>query len=99
MTTIIDPVAVHADIEARLRQDGQMYTRARRTIIHTLLAAGRALTIPELLDLAPGLTQSSTYRNLTILEAVGIVVRHHGPGPAVKADRAARIVHYQLAKA
>lgn len=90
MTTTIDPVALHADIEARLRQDGQIYTRARRTIVHHL-AAGELLTVPALLDLAPGLAQSTVYRILGQMEAAGIVTRHLTTGSAH--------VHYQLAKA
>ena len=38
-----------------------------------LVSAGRPVTVAELRTLAPSLRQSSTYRNLTLLRAAGLV--------------------------
>jgi Fur family transcriptional regulator, ferric uptake regulator len=45
----------------------QRYTKARRTLVDTLAAAGRPLSIPEILAAAPTIPQSSAYRNVTAL--------------------------------
>ena len=45
----------------------QRYTKARRTLVETLAAAGRPLSIPEILAAAPKIPQSSAYRNVTAL--------------------------------
>jgi Fe2+ or Zn2+ uptake regulation protein len=42
--------------------------------------AGRPLTMPELLDSNPGLSQSSAYRNVTALIDAGAVRRVNGAG-------------------
>jgi Fe2+ or Zn2+ uptake regulation protein len=68
-------VDVDAVIEARLRAAGQRYTDGRRQLVVRLRAAGQPLTIPELLDTAPRLPQSSAYRNLAVLEQAGVVHR------------------------
>jgi Fur family ferric uptake transcriptional regulator len=43
--------------------------------VSALANAKRPLSIPEILDQATGLAQSSAYRNLTVLENAGVVVR------------------------
>jgi Fur family transcriptional regulator, ferric uptake regulator len=68
--TDLDLVAV-----ARLRADGQRYTENRRRLVTLLAHAGQPLTIPEILERAAGLAQSSVYRNLSVLERVGVVRR------------------------
>lgn len=66
------------------------FTIARRQIVKALRDAGGPVTLPELLDRAPDLAQSSAYRNLALLEEAGIVHRLvHG------ADHA----RYELAEA
>lgn len=50
-------------------------TAGRRAIVEGLRAAGRPITLPELLDSAPALAQSSAYRNLSLLESAGVVRR------------------------
>ena len=73
-----DPVAA-ADIAhhvaTKLGEIGQRFTPGRRDIVSALAAAQRPLSIPEILDQATGLAQSSAYRNLTVLENAGVVVR------------------------
>lgn len=65
----------HETVLQRLRADGQRYTSGRRRIMHTLAEAGRPLTIPMILAREPALAQSSVYRNLAVLEQVGLVSR------------------------
>jgi Fur family transcriptional regulator, ferric uptake regulator len=65
----------HDAAAATLRAAGQMYTSGRRELVELLVSLGRPVTTYELLDAKPKLTQSSVYRNLAILEEVGIVQR------------------------
>ena len=73
-----DPVAA-ADIAhhvaTKLGEISQRFTSGRRDIVSALAAAQRPLSIPEILDQAKGLAQSFAYRNLTVLENAGVVVR------------------------
>lgn len=66
---------IHATAAERLRADEQRYTASRRALVEALAAAERPSTIPELLGSRPGLAQSSAYRNLAVLEQVGVVRR------------------------
>ena len=56
--------------EAQLR-----LTSSRRRVLAALAGADRPLTLPEVLDLEPSLSQSSAYRNLSELIGAGIVHR------------------------
>lgn len=62
---------------ARLRHAKQRVTANREAIVAALSAAGRPLTIPEILDTpgGRGLAQSSVYRNLLVLEQAHLVHR------------------------
>lgn len=60
---------------ARLRAAEQRYTRGRRRIIDALREHQGPMTIPQILDTDGRLAQSSVYRNLVILEEVGVVTR------------------------
>jgi Fe2+ or Zn2+ uptake regulation protein len=71
---------VHRVAEGRLRQVDQRYTAVRRAVVDVLAEAARPLTIPEILEAAPRLAQSSVYRTLALLEQAGVV--HRFPGPA-----------------
>lgn len=73
------PRSVHEDVSLRLAGVEQRYTQLRRTLVETLAAAGRPLTIPEIIAGAPELPQSSAYRNMTALIEVGVVRRVVGP--------------------
>lgn len=83
------PIDVHDTADERLRRDGQRYTANRRVLIDALRAADRPVTVLELIDGAPGMAQSSAYRNLAVLEDAGVVRR------LVTADDTAR---YELAE-
>jgi Fe2+ or Zn2+ uptake regulation protein len=66
---------LHTTIADRLLGGGQRYTGGRRALVEALLAAGRPLTIAELLTDGDQQSQSSLYRNLTVLESCGAVLR------------------------
>ena len=70
MTSDLDRVAA-----GRLAADGQRYTGNRRQLVAVLSEQQAPVTIPEILDKAPGLAQSSVYRNLSVLEKAGVVQR------------------------
>lgn len=64
------------DIAAgRLRAAGQRLTAPRVALVEALAGASGPLTIPELQRTAPDLATSSAYRNLLVLEEVGVVHR------------------------
>lgn len=80
---------LHQEIKARLGEIDQLYTRGRQAIVDALVGAGTPLTLPALLEQAPDLTQSSAYRNLSMMEQAGVVRRLvHGNDHA----------HYELAE-
>lgn len=66
--------ALYKEVAARLLAAGQRFTANRRTIVDALVNGDRPLSIPEILQ-ATSLAQSSLYRNLTVLEAAGVVTR------------------------
>lgn len=77
---MVTPVAnrttdLHDVAFTRLRARDQRYTRGRRAIIDLLARAGAPLSIPQLLERDRSLAQSSTYRNLAVLEGAGVVHR------------------------
>ena len=69
---------IHEQVALRLLRVDQRYTRLRRALVETLAVAGRPLTIPEVLHAEPGLTQSSAYRNITVLIDAGAARRVTG---------------------
>ena len=69
---------LHTTIGERLSRSGQRYTRTRRRLIEVMVAAGRPLTLPEIVAAAPDLAQSSAYRNLDVLEQATVVSRVSG---------------------
>ena len=66
---------LHNAVAERLRAADQRYTSGRRAIVDLLDEAPRPSTIPELLARRPALAQSSVYRNLVVLEEVGVAHR------------------------
>jgi Fur family transcriptional regulator, ferric uptake regulator len=70
--------SVHDAVGLRLAGLDQRYTPLRRALVEVLATAGRPLSIPEILESAPDLPQSSAYRNITALIDVGIVRRVAG---------------------
>ncbi len=78
VATMAVDTSLHEAVHLRLASADQRYTPQRRRLIDILTGAGRPLTIPEILALAPGLTQSSAYRNVTTLMEAGVVERIAG---------------------
>lgn len=66
---------IHRTVRDRLDENDQRYTTSRRAVVDALADADGPITLPELIDVAPALAQSSTYRNLAVLEEVGVVRR------------------------
>jgi Fe2+ or Zn2+ uptake regulation protein len=62
-------------VRDRLRDVDQLYTPARRRLVELLAEAARPLTIPQLVDEHPEVAVSSAYRNMGVLEQVGVVSR------------------------
>jgi Fur family ferric uptake transcriptional regulator len=62
-------------INDRLAEHDLRLTAARRAIVDGLKSAAGPITLPELLESAPHLAQSSAYRNLGLLEEAGVVRR------------------------
>lgn len=85
---------VHATIDEELRRTRQRYTAGRRELVSLLLAAGRPLTIAELLaDEAPQ-SQSSLYRNLAVLERCGVIRRLTAPDDVARFELAEDLSHH-----
>ncbi len=72
------PADLHLTVDRTLRLGGQRYTPNRRVVVELLEDADRPLTIAELLEAGDRLAQSSVYRNLAVLEEVGVVHRVAG---------------------
>jgi Fur family transcriptional regulator, ferric uptake regulator len=66
---------VQALVAARLRRAGQRLTTGRRLLLEALARAGRPVTTGELVAEDARLPQSTTYRNLAVLEQAGVVHR------------------------
>ncbi len=69
---------LHEEIGRRLTSQDQRYTSGRRALVGVLAAAGRPLTIPEVIDRSEGVPQSTAYRNLTVLIEAGVARRVTG---------------------
>lgn len=67
--------SLHDAVAHRLDRAGQRRTPTRDALVDVLAAAGRPLTIPEILEAHTDLAQSSVYRNLVVLEQAGVVHR------------------------
>lgn len=74
----VSVAAVHEQAALRLGGFDQRYTPVRRALVTTLAAAGRPLSIPEIIEANQALPQSSAYRNVTALIEAGVVRRVTG---------------------
>lgn len=66
---------VHRLVESRLGASRQRYSTSRRALVELMAGAGRPISIGEILSIGAGTSQSSLYRNLTMLEETGVVRR------------------------
>lgn len=80
--------ALHDDVATRLRRGRQRYTPARRALVELLHALDRPRTTQELLDADPAMSQSSLYRNLSVLEQADVVRRLTGSDDAARFELA-----------
>ncbi|MFZ0216593.1 MAG: transcriptional repressor [Candidatus Dormiibacterota bacterium] len=78
MAITAGPSPLHEAVAGRLSMLDQRYTAHRRVLVETVAAAGRPLTVPEILAAAPALPQSSAYRNVTTLIEAGVLRRISG---------------------
>lgn len=62
-------------VTERLASHDLRYTSGRRMVVNVLRKADGPVTLPELLELAGDVPQSSAYRNLSVMEEAGIVRR------------------------
>jgi len=69
------PADLHERVGHLLAHDDQRYTQARRRLVGVLAETTFPLTIPEIIERDAHLAQSSAYRNLVLLERVGVVQR------------------------
>lgn len=72
--------SIHREAALRLARADQRYTPLRRRLVELLAAAGRPLTMPEILGRSPDLSQSTAYRNVSTLIDAGAVRRVSGAG-------------------
>ena len=79
------PVAAHhspsdldLEVSHRVSAAGQRYTANRQAVVRILAETDRPLTTAEVVAAGEGLAQSSVYRNLSVLEAAGVVLRIAG---------------------
>jgi Fe2+ or Zn2+ uptake regulation protein len=70
--------ALHTAVASALSRHGVRYTSHRRRLVTALSEAGQPLTIPQLVEAAATVPQSSVYRNLAIFDEAGIVHRMAG---------------------
>src|SRR2546429_6928229 len=77
---------LHATVAGHLRRYDQRYTSGRRALVETLAAAGRPVTIVEVLAGGTVPAQSTAYRNLAVLVPAGAAPQGFGgadpPPPA-----------------
>lgn len=89
---------IHEAVAALLAAAGQRYTTHRRDLVSRMAAAGRPLTIAEILAASPDAKQSSLYRNLTVLSDVGAVQRLLSAGESARFELAEELTghHHHL---
>lgn len=75
-----DSDALHEQVRDRLAGAHHLYTTGRRRLVELLSKAARPITIPQLVADHPAVALSSAYRNMAVLEQVGIVARIVGGG-------------------
>lgn len=66
---------LHEEAARRLAALDQRYTGGRRGLVAALAGAQRPLSVPEILEIAGALPQSSAYRHLNVLIEAGVVTR------------------------
>lgn len=89
-----DREGLHETASELLRARGHRYTTARRDIVTALSQAEAPLTIPQLLAIVDRLAQSSTYRNVLVLEAAGVTSRVSTPDGHARFELDERVTNH-----
>jgi Fur family ferric uptake transcriptional regulator len=84
----------HLAAVERLQAVDQRYTAGRRTLVDVLCAAGRPVSLPEVIAAGRGMAQSSAYRNLVVLEQAGVVRRVLGADEFARFELAEDLVEH-----
>ena len=84
---------LHVAVAARLRRVGQRYTLGRRALIDSIVGAERPITA-EAMSAEAALPQSTTYRNLAILEQAGVIHRVRGADDFARYELAEELGHH-----
>lgn len=66
---------IHSIASERLARVGQRYSEGRRRLVDVLDRVGHPMVAADIVAAASDLPQSSVYRNLTVLESAGVVVK------------------------
>lgn len=73
-TTTLD-AELHERVRDRLAEADQRYSTGRQRLVECLARIDNPVTIPEMLENRSDIPLSSAYRNLAVLEEVGVVTR------------------------
>lgn len=89
---------VHAEAARRLAGIGQRLTTGRRAVLDAIARARAPVSVGGLVGMAPGLAQSSVYRNVHVLVEAGVVTRLPGPAGEYRFELAEPLVahHHHL---
>ena len=85
---------LHHEAGQRLAALDQRYTSSRRALVDAMAGAGRPMTMPEILEAAAGVPQSSAYRNLTVLCEAGVARRLAGADDLGRFELAEDLSHH-----
>ncbi len=93
---------LHEQVTTKLSQANYRYTDNRRRLVETLARYGRPVTLPDIINAEPALAQSSIYRNLELLENIGVTCRIAVGSEHAHFELAEQLVghhHYLICKA
>ncbi len=85
---------LNAQAAKLLTAHAHRFTTARQHIVAALHEADSPLTILQLLDAGEGLVQSTTYRNLVVLEDAGVVTRVITPDDHARYELDEHLTHH-----
>jgi Fe2+ or Zn2+ uptake regulation protein len=92
------PIVVHEDLHERasthVTRDGQRYTAVRRALVEALAHADGPVTVDAIREVTPSIPLSSTYRNLAVLERVGVVEKVHTADDHTRFELAQALTHH-----
>lgn len=83
---------IHGLVEHQAREAGLVYTKGRREIVELLAATARPTTMQELVERRPRLNLGSLYRNMTDLQAAGVVQKVIGTDDCTRYELAEALI-------